>query len=157
MQTALPVECTGKLQSAVNAAASSAAENQDRSRKHRLFLLDKKSGLRFLVDSGADVSIIPASKGDKLDNNFKLYAANETSISTGGVKILSLDFGLRRQFRWPFIVADVRKGILGADFLNNFHLLVDINKRRLVDGITKLCTSGGYIKQWFVKHYLWKH
>lgn len=131
----------GKLQSAVELAASSAAYN-DRSRKHRLFLRDKNTGLRFLVDSGADVCIFPARKDDKPDHSYKLYAANHTEIPTYGVKILTVDFGLRRKFQWPFVVAKIDKGILGADFLNEFNLWVDLHKKRLIDGITKLSCKG---------------
>ncbi|UYV73663.1 hypothetical protein LAZ67_11000265 [Cordylochernes scorpioides] len=99
----------------------------------------KKTGMRFLVDSGADVSLIPykGKLGTTL-NDFKLYAANGTEISTYGTQILSLDLGLRRQFQWPFVIAKTNRGILGADFLNNFKLNLDINRRQLIDGITNL-------------------
>ena len=36
-------------------------------------------------------------------------------------------------FSWPFVIADVRKPLLGADFLAHHSLLVDVSKRRLVD------------------------
>ncbi|UYV67658.1 hypothetical protein LAZ67_5001503 [Cordylochernes scorpioides] len=71
-----------------------------------------------------------------------LYAANGTEISTYGTQILSLDLGLRRQFQWPFVIAKTNRGILGADFLNNFKLILDINRRQLIDGITNLTIKG---------------
>lgn len=40
------------------------------------------------------------------------------------------------------MVAKVRYAILGADFLTHFNLLVDLRKRRLIDGETQLQTSG---------------
>ena len=45
-------------------------------------------------------------------------------------KLIVLDLGLRRKFSWPFIVADVTKTIIGADFLVNFGLLVDLRTKK---------------------------
>ena len=65
-----------------------------------------------------------------------LYAANSTKIATYGSKLISLDFGLRRAFVWNFVVADVSRPILGADFLERFGLLVDVKNQTL--GLTTL-------------------
>ncbi|GFT43473.1 transposon Ty3-I Gag-Pol polyprotein [Nephila pilipes] len=54
--------CSALYFSAVDITASSAAEEEVLSRKFRLFVRDRKTGCKFLVDSGADVSIIPVSK-----------------------------------------------------------------------------------------------
>ncbi|GBM33186.1 hypothetical protein AVEN_83693-1 [Araneus ventricosus] len=62
--------------------------------------------------------------------------ANGTRIATFGTKLLSLDLGLRRTLQWPFIVADVTKPIIGADFLQHFGLLMDLKKRCLIDPLT---------------------
>ncbi|UYV70328.1 hypothetical protein LAZ67_7002533 [Cordylochernes scorpioides] len=128
----------GKLQPAVSGATHSAAGQNIRRNS-----LTKKTGMRFLVDSGADISLIPyeGKLGTTL-NDFKLYAANGTEISTYGTQILSLDLGLRRQFQWPFVIAKTNRGILGADFRNNFKLILDINRRQLIDGITNLTIKG---------------
>ncbi|GBO25889.1 Transposon Ty3-I Gag-Pol polyprotein, partial [Araneus ventricosus] len=91
---------------------------------------------------GADVSIIPATSQNKKKAEYLLYAANGTEISTYGIKMLNLDLGLRRDFQFPFIIADVTKGILGADFLHKYNLLLDINKKKLIDGITNLFVLG---------------
>jgi len=85
----------------------------------RLFHVnDKATGICFLVDTGAEVSVIPPSRTDcrNLQGNFTLQAVNNTAIATYGTRSLTLDLGLRRTFRWIF-VADVKKPILGADFL----------------------------------------
>ncbi|GBL79713.1 Transposon Ty3-I Gag-Pol polyprotein [Araneus ventricosus] len=147
MSTSLQLESkttrkSGKLKSAVSSATNSAAENEKECCKFRLFVRDRRSNLRFLVDSGADVSIIPATSQNKKKANYLLYAANGTEISTYGIKMLNLDLGLRRHFQFPFIIADVTKGILGADFLHKYNLLVDINKKKLIDGITNLFVLG---------------
>lgn len=68
----------------------------------------------------------------------KLFAANGTEIRTFGKKLISINLGLRRAFTWPFIVADVSQPIIGADFLTHFGLLVDLKRKKLIDGNTKL-------------------
>jgi hypothetical protein len=51
---------------------------------------------------------------------------------------LSLNFGLRRDFTWRFVVADVTQPIIGVDFLSHFGLLVDCRNNRLLNGVTVL-------------------
>ncbi len=91
----------------------------------RLFYIhDRLSGLRFLVDTGAQVSIIPPSPSERnrSQEHSYLQAVNGTNIATYGIRSLTLDLGLRRSFRWTFIIANVKQPILGADFLQNFGL-----------------------------------
>jgi hypothetical protein len=38
---------------------------------------------------------------------------------------LSLNFGLRRDFTWRFVVADVTRPIIDVEFFSYFGLLVD--------------------------------
>ncbi|GFX08240.1 transposon Tf2-6 polyprotein [Trichonephila clavipes] len=113
-------------------------------RKFRLFVKDRETRCQFLVDSGADVSILPwtKTKGECQASQYKLYAANGTEIQTYGLKILTLDLGLRRPFQWPFIIAKVKRGIIGADFLQKFQLLIDLHNRKLIDGVTNLSIKG---------------
>ncbi|GFX14754.1 hypothetical protein TNCV_1484981 [Trichonephila clavipes] len=132
----------GKFRRAVDLVASSPATEYKDCRNYHLFVTDKNTGLRFLVDSGADLSIIPASCKNKICDSFKLYAANCSEIPTFGHKILTLNLGLCREFQFPFIIAKVDKGIIGADFLNKFNLLIDIRNKQLIDGITKLHVKG---------------
>ena len=86
----------------------------------------------FLVDSGADVSVFPASASQKkLPSSKLLQAANGSSIKTFGKKKISLSFpGLGVVHR--FLLADVEKPILGSDFFRANDLLIDIAKCRLV-------------------------
>jgi len=46
--------------------------------------------------------------------------------------------GLRRDFKWNFIVADVETAIIGSDFLAHYNLLPDCANNQLVDGTTGL-------------------
>lgn len=111
----------------------------------RLLLNDRTSSCRYLIDTGSDVSIVPATKKDRLKgpSSFRLHAANGTVIKTYDSRFITTDLGLRRQFRWNFIVADVSVAIIGADFLAFFGLLVDLKNSRLIDGKTNLQCVGG--------------
>ena len=82
-----------------------------------LHVTDKSSNLSFLVDTGAAVSILSKSSctGDKLYRSDRpLHAVYHSSTPTCGEKSVLLDLGLRRAFRWVFIVAAVSFPILGA-------------------------------------------
>ncbi|UYV63130.1 hypothetical protein LAZ67_2003234, partial [Cordylochernes scorpioides] len=141
-QVSVQLERVGKLIPADRVATSSSAGIQD-CRNLRLFVTDKNTGLRFLVDSGADISIIPPKDKNRMpSSDYKLYAANSTEIVTYGTKVRNLDIGLRRQFQWPFVIANTNRAIIGADFLSNFGLIIDIKNKRLIDGITNLSIRG---------------
>ncbi|XP_024945880.1 uncharacterized protein LOC107272817 [Cephus cinctus] len=56
----------------------------------------------------------------------QLYAANSSPIATHGTRTLSLNLGLRRKLSWVFIIANVTKPILGADFIHHYGLLIDL-------------------------------
>lgn len=107
---------------------------------NRLCVHDRNTHERFLVDTGADISVLAAKhkKNNRTASAYSLYAANNTPIKTYGQKTIRLNFGLRRDFVWSFVVADVKTSILGADFLRHFKLLVDLDKKKLVDKITEL-------------------
>ena len=125
---------------ATDAGGASPVEN-------RLLLHDRESRLRFLVDSGSVVSLLPVSISTQKTSQkkkFSLYAANASPIATYGQQTLTLNLALRRQLKWTFIIADVQTAILGADFLAHFGLLVDVNGRRLVDPLTALAVEGEF-------------
>ena len=99
-----------------------------------LKLLDKNSKRFFLVDTGAELSVFPPCRADRLNkSNVTLRAANNSFINTYGLKQLVLDFGLPRPLTWKFQVADVTQPIIGADFLPQHKLLVDLDQKRLID------------------------
>ena len=107
------------------------------------FVTGKSSGTRFLIDTGADVSVIPPSHTDRSHRqDFCLQAVNNTPIPTYGTRTLTLNLGLRRKFHWGFIIADIQRPIIGADFLHHFSLLVDITNPQLLDGLTNLRVQG---------------
>ncbi|GFU11037.1 retrovirus-related Pol polyprotein from transposon opus [Trichonephila clavipes] len=97
----------------------------------RLFLLDRMSGQKFLIDSGSEICVIPPSPtmNKSPQSNFSLFAANNTKIPAYGMVRKELNLGLRRPFIWTFIIADVSSPIIGADFLKHFNLLIDLKKK----------------------------
>lgn len=96
----------------------------------RLVLYDETSNMRFLIDTGADISVLPSTAADRKNNSsvFNLIAANGTPIYTYGKKCINLSLGLRRNFPWLFTIADVSRPIIGSDFLSHYNLLVDMRQ-----------------------------
>ena len=112
----------------------------------RLHIRDAQSGLTFLIDTGSDVSIILAnSKFIKLNNNFNqltFCAANNSKIRTFGTKRSKINFNLRRDIVWSFLIAEVPYPIIGADFLSNFKLTPVLHESCLIDTITGFKVKG---------------
>ena len=99
-----------------------------------LLVTDSKSKEQWLVDTGAAVSIIPATPEQKSrgPTGAELKAANSTPISTYGRCYHSL-FIANRRFDYEFIIADVRHRILGSDFLSDFYLAPNLRDATLLD------------------------
>ena len=105
-----------------------------------LHIQDRASGRSFLIDTGAEVSLIPASPADNHAANASthsapLMAANGTEIKTYGTRRIPLQFG-NKHFQGSLIVADVNQAILGAAFLHGNGLLVDLGGQRRVHSAT---------------------
>ena len=134
--------CSGKRHSQPGLRATTRAG----SKNGRLFYIhDRISGKRFLVDTGAEVSIITPSAVDRHQHarsELTLEAVNKSPIPTFGERSITLDLGLRRTFRFVFVVADLPTPIIGVDFLNEFGLVVDVKHRRLLDSTTNLSING---------------
>ncbi|XP_069754036.1 uncharacterized protein [Narcine bancroftii] len=102
-----------------------------------LYLRDSVSGWRFLIDTGAQISIIPATAivSRNQPRGPPLHAANAMAIQTYGDKTVHIQIG-QQNFAWRFTISSLLTAILGADFLLAHGLLVDIRGRRLVDACT---------------------
>lgn len=94
------------------------------SQSRRLLIYDRSSKTKYLID-------------------IQLHAANGSNIKVYGSRFVNIDLGLRRKFCWNFLIANVGMAIIGADFLANFGLLVDLKNHRLTDGKTGLHSSAG--------------
>ena len=109
-----------------------------------LLVTDRISKLRYLVETGSDLSVFPRRllPERRVRIDYSLYAANGTTIPTYGWVSRSLNLGQRRDFTWRFILAELQLPIIGIDFLSHFNLLVDCRNNRLLDRITSLFTQG---------------
>ena len=116
----------------------------------RLFYVkDRHNNARFLVDTGSEVSVIPPITADRTRTLDPRTLINNSPIRTYGQRSLTLNLGLRRSLPWIFIIADVQKPILGADFLAHYGLTVDMQHSKIIDqnthlriqGIVSSCTS----------------
>lgn len=89
--------------------------------------------MQFLVDTGSDHCVIPKSAlhDCRSKTNYHLYAANGSTINTYGLAHLKLNLGLRRDYSWRFVVADVTEAIIRIDFLSFYALIVDCRNKRL--------------------------
>lgn len=98
------------------------------------YIQDRQSGIKFLIDTGADVSVFPATTSERQNStpSTPLSAANGTSIKTWGKRILSLEFNINKPLRHEFLLADVTRPILGADFFIQHELIIDLKRKRLM-------------------------
>ena len=106
----------------------------------RLFVRDKAPGIRLLIDTGAVICVFPRKlvPGRLRKSDYLLSATNGTPIATYGTRTMTLNLGKRRDFSWRFLVDEVSKTILGADFLAHHNLLPDLTHGRLMDSTTLL-------------------
>ncbi|XP_031782109.1 uncharacterized protein K02A2.6-like [Nasonia vitripennis] len=131
VQASMLLPDAGKLLAPPPPQAAAVGANDEQ----RLHVLDRSSGLRFLVDTGSAVSLLPRNflKRTLQRGPLKLSAANATSIDTYGAHHMDVDLRLHRPLSWKFIVADVSNPILGADFLAHYGLVVDVKRKRILD------------------------
>ena len=86
-----------------------------------------------------EISVLPATRSghrEKKEERSPLQVVNGTHIPTYGTKTLSLELGMHQKFTSTFIVTDISKPILGADFLHYSDLMIDLARKRLINGQT---------------------
>ena len=104
---------------------------------NQFFFSDPISKQQFLVDTGAEVSFLPATGLDTCTKQSGplLLEANGTSIRTFGTRKLPLYIAFNN-YQWHFIIAEVTRPLLGADFLCANSLLVNLTGKMFVDTAT---------------------
>ena len=109
----------------------------------RLFIQDKGNRTWYLVDTGSDVSLVTANASElKREPIRHLFAANGTPIRVFGEKVINVKIGLKRELIWVFVITDCENSIIGADFLEHFKILVDLDDQCLIDKTTGMTTKG---------------
>ena len=111
-----------------------------------LAIADPVSKLTYLIDTGAEISVLPPRPADLRNaaDGIQLQAANGSSIRTFGERSVQFDLGLAKAFTWKFTIAEVNKPIIGADFLRHFGLLVEVGRKRLMDAESVLTVPASY-------------
>jgi hypothetical protein len=99
-----------------------------------VYLHDSKTKEKFLVDTGAAVSVLPHTSKDP-STGPPLSGADGKPIPSWGSVKKTLNFGVRA-FLCTFILAAVSKPILGVDFLSANRLLVDPHFGQVLDANT---------------------
>ena len=88
----------------------------------------------FLIDSGADVSVLPKFifQPDDRTVTVQMKSANNLDIKVYGKRTLLFQIeDFYNTFSWTFIVADVNKPILGSDFLAKYKLMVNCSSKKI--------------------------
>ena len=102
-----------------------------------IYLQDDLTSRRFLVDSGASVSIFPHHGPPPKFPKLRLQKADGFHVSCNGERLIPLKFG-STSYEWSFQLAPVTGTILGANFLRHFCLLVHMVGQRVLDASTLL-------------------
>ena len=118
------VQQVGKLKSRASVASVAAGS---------LTLHDAKTNKSFLINTGAEVSVVPATPQERQGAPLakEHVASNGSRIRCYGEKKLLLQVG-SRTYEWKFLVAEVRRPLIGADFLTQSSLLVDLRNGQLI-------------------------
>ena len=141
--------CCGKRRRLVASAAAIEPTVLSRdllNRRKTLYLVHDRTKVRYLVDSGCELSVLPPSAADRARGPRPtqiehLVAANGGKIPLFGKRSVTLIFR-GRSFSHTFLVAEVTSSIIGCDFLYNTGLLVDIRNARLWDPLKDDSISG---------------
>jgi hypothetical protein len=91
-----------------------------------IFLKDSKSHSKYLVDTGAALSLLPF-KSSQPSSGPKLCNANGKPISSWKFVEKTLQFG-KHTFKHLFLQADVSQAIIGLDFLHANSITIDAKK-----------------------------
>ena len=111
-----------------------------KSHSNTLSIFDTCTGEKYLVDTGAEVSVFPASRRQRQSSTptSPLTAANGSQIATWGKACITLNLGKEQLFKHEFILAEVTRPILGADFFTKHGLVIDLRRKRLLTGNDKM-------------------
>ena len=99
-----------------------------------LSITGSRQGITFLINTGDDASVLPATAHDKRSSQLstKLTAANGTPIKFYGKMRhrVTLD---KHHYTHDFYIAEVTQPILGANFFLRHHLAIDVRSHKLLN------------------------
>ena len=111
-----------------------AAVTPNPSHSDLLFVHDAVTKIKWLIDGGAVLSILPPTAADRVrgQSETQLQAANGTKIPCYGTKNIDITLA-DRKINFPVTIAEVKQPILGADFLAHSYLAPNHRDGTLVD------------------------
>ena len=95
-------------------------------------LVDEASQQQFLVDTGSSYSILP-HRSKEPTSGPRSCTADCSLIASSGVRRKHMA-AVGRRFTWDFLLAYLALPIIGADFLWNFRLLMDLGEMQILAG-----------------------
>lgn len=97
------------------------------------YLRDRVTNTVFLVDTGACMSLFPASQEEMRNGpTSSAMAGTGLSFPTYGYKMVTLEFGLGRPYAFRFTLAK-DLALLGMDFLSYYEMIVDSRNHSVED------------------------
>jgi len=91
-----------------------------------MFIKDPETHVRFLIDTGSKMSVLPCWRPDNHPSiTGFMVAANGSKVPLYESVELKLSLNLNRVFYWKFQKARVQFPILGMDFLTHFNLTIE--------------------------------
>ena len=92
-----------------------------------IYLQDFLRKQKFLIDSGASLSVFPcpSSSSNNSNSDVMLITEDGSTMYCSGNRIIPLSFG-SKSYDWKFHLAPVSALILGNDFLRKHHLIVNM-------------------------------
>ena len=100
-------------------------------------MTDRLTSTNFLVDTGAAHSLFPYAVAIEYNilpsSSQPLQALGRGYVPVLGTYKTHVDLGFSRLFEHEFCVVETDYGILGADFLTQHKLIVDLSSRRLTE------------------------
>ena len=110
-----------------------------KSSSHILCLKDQASNEFFIIDTGSDYSIVKSNSFEiaNYPSEQFLIAANASKISTHGERTMNLKLSKNCTIKWTFLSAEISFNLIGADFLEQNNLVVDLHNHILINAKTK--------------------
>ena len=107
------MQLSGKRDSRSSLTAAMTGAN-----KALFYVWDCQSKRNFLIDTGAEVSVLPATRFDRQKRQSAqiLLAANGSKITIFGSRTVTIDLP-QGKFKWTFVTANVAQPLLWDDFL----------------------------------------
>jgi len=108
-----------------------------------MFIPCRRRGRKFLINTGAAVSVLPLTTEDVAQKSTSLLATNGTPIPTYCKRRAKVDLGLSTSIpEHGFYVAELTVPIVSFNFMSANSLLVDTKKRMLLHRPTNTCIKG---------------